>query len=37
MNVGTVTGNNNRVPDGGMTLALLGGGILGLCALRRRF
>lgn len=37
MNVGTVTGNNNRVPDGGMTLALLGSGILGLCALRRRF
>ncbi len=37
MKVGTVTGNNNRVPDGGMTLALLGSGILGLCALRRRF
>ena len=37
MKVGTVTGSNNRVPDGGMTLALLGSGILGLCALRRRF
>lgn len=27
----------NRVPDGGATLALLGGGILGIGALRRRF
>jgi hypothetical protein len=27
----------NRVPDGGVTLALLGGAVLGLGALRRRF